>query len=210
MAERDLALALKTGCRIDIQHVSAAETVDIIRSAKKTDDKNLIHAEATPNHFSLTEEAVKKYGSLAKINPPLRTEEDRAAIIEGLKDGTIDLIATDHAPHTVSDKNKDFPDCLSGITGLETAFSLGLQNLVNPGHLSLSDLITLMSVNPSRLYNLDAEHICIGHPADIVIFKTDEDTIYDHFHGRSDNTPFKGQKLAGKIIHTISGGGIVY
>ncbi len=210
MVERDLALAMKTGCRIDIQHVSAAETVDLIRKAKSEDKNDLIHAEATPNHFSLTEEAVRRYGSLAKINPPLRTEEDKAAIIEGLKDGTIDLIATDHAPHTVSDKNKDFPDCMSGIIGLETAFSLGLQNLVKPGHLSLHDLITLMSVNPAKLYNIDAGHILEGHPADIVIFSCDEETTYDHFHGKSDNTPFKGQTLAGKIIHTISGGGIVY
>ncbi len=210
MVERDLSLAMKTGCRIDIQHVSAAETVELIRRAKNKDEKGLIHAEATPNHFSLTEEAVRKYGSLAKINPPLRTEEDRAALIEGLKDGTIDLIATDHAPHTLSDKNKDFPDCMSGITGLETAFSLGLQNLVNPGHLSLSALITLMSVNPAGLYSLDAGYLRIGHPADIVIFMRDEDTLYERFHGKSDNTPFKGQRLAGKIIHTISGGEVVY
>ncbi len=210
MVERDLALALKTGCTIDIQHVSAAETVELIRDAKRKDKKGLIHAEATPNHFSLTEEAVRKYGSLAKINPPLRTETDRLAIIEGLKDGTIDIIATDHAPHTVSDKNKDLPDCMSGIIGLETAFSLGLKNLVNLHYLTLPELITRMSVNPAALYGLDTGHILEGHPADIVIFSTEQETLYDSFHGKSDNSPFKGQRLPGRIIHTIAGGGIVY
>lgn len=210
MIKRDLALALETGCRIDIQHVSAAESVELIRQAKEKDGDNLIHAEATPNHFSLTEEAVLEYGSLAKINPPLRTESDRQAIIEGLKDGTIDMIATDHAPHTKADKDKELPKCMSGIIGLETAFSLGLRNLVNPGHISLSRLIELMSLNPAELYKLNAGHLRAGSPADIVIFRTDEETAYNSFRSRSDNTPFKGKTLPGKILHLIAGGRKVF
>ncbi|MCR4590105.1 MAG: dihydroorotase [Lachnospiraceae bacterium] len=210
MVKRDLELALETGCRIDIQHVSAKESVELIRAAKKRDGNDLIHAEVTPNHFSLTEEAVMEYGALAKINPPLRTEEDRLALIEGLKDGTMDLIATDHAPHTKSDKEKELPDCMSGITGLETAFSLGLKNLVDPGHLSLKELITLMSVNPAKAYGLNAGHLREGAPADIVIFDTKENTTYSSFRSRSDNSPFKGQTLPGRILHTIASGRKVF
>ena len=210
MVKRDLPLALESGCRIDIQHVSARETVELIREAKKKDSLNLIHAEATPNHFSMTEDHVRKHGSLVKINPPLRTEEDRRAIIEGLKDGTIDLIANDHAPHTIEDKRKEFPKCMSGIIGLETAFSLGIKNLIDTGDLALEDLITLMSVNPAAVYGLDAGHIRIGHPADIVIFDPKEHTLYDHFKSKAVNSPFLGSNLPGRILHTIAGGKIVY
>ncbi len=206
MVKRDLALALETGCRIDIQHVSAKETVELIRDFKKRDAGNLIHAEATPNHFSLTEEAVREYGSLAKINPPLRTEDDRKAIIEGLKDGTIDIIATDHAPHTKKDKGGVFQECKSGIIGLETAFSLGLKNLVQPGHISLAELIRLMSLNPAEIYGIDAGHIQEGHKADIVVLSTETETEYLRFRSKSDNTPYKGRKLPGRIVHTIAGG----
>ena len=204
MVKRDIRLALETGCKIDIQHVSAAETVELIREGKKQDKRNLIHAEATPNHFSMTEDAVIKYGALAKINPPLRTEKDRLAIIEGLKDGTIDLIATDHAPHTEADKSGPFEKCKSGIIGLETAFSLGLKNLVDPGYLTLKELIERMSVNPAALYGLDAGHIRKGHPAGLVIFSTLEDTLYNGFHGRSNNSPFLNERLPGRIIRTVS------
>ena len=210
MVKRDLSLALETGCRIDIQHVSAKETVELIREAKKKDSLNLIHAEATPNHFSMTEDHVRKYGALAKINPPLRTEEDRKAIIEGLKDGTIDLIATDHAPHTKEDKGKEFSKCMSGIIGLETAFSLGIKKLVKTGDLTLKELITLMSVNPAKVYGLDAGHIREGHPADIVIADPDRDTHYERFRSRAVNSPFLGEILPGRIIHTVSGGRKVY
>ncbi len=210
MIKRDLRLALETGCRIDIQHVSAKESVELIREAKKKDKDDLIHAEVTPNHFSLTEDSVLEYGALAKINPPLRTEDDRLALIEGLKDGTIDLIATDHAPHTKADKGKELPECMSGIIGLETAFSLGLKNLVDPGHLSLKELVMLMSVNPAKAYGLNAGHLKEGAPADMVIFDTGETTTYSSFHSRSDNSPFKGQTLPGRIIHTIVSGRKVY
>ncbi|MBQ9550389.1 MAG: dihydroorotase [Lachnospiraceae bacterium] len=210
MIERDLSLALETGCMIDLQHVSAKESVELIRKAKKKDKRGLIHAEVTPNHFSLTEEAVLEYGALAKINPPLRTEEDRLALINGLSDGTLDLIATDHAPHTSSDKNKELKSCMSGIIGLETAFSLGLRNLVLPGYIDLKKLIMLMSVNPAAVYGLDAGHLKAGSPADIVIFSTEESTTFKSFRSRSDNTPFKGKTLPGRIIHTIAGGRKAY
>ncbi len=204
MVKRDIRLCLETGCRIDIQHVSAAETVELIREGKKQDKRNAIHAEATPNHFSMTEDAVKRFGALAKINPPLRTEKDRLAIIEGLKDGTIDIIATDHAPHTKADKTGPFEKCKSGIIGLETAFSLGLKNLVNPGFLTLEELIERMSVNPAALYGLNAGHIRKGHPAALTIFSTVQDTLYDRSHGRSDNSPFLNERLPGRIVRTVS------
>ncbi|SKB56251.1 dihydroorotase [Lachnospiraceae bacterium] len=209
MVERDIKLALETGCAIDIQHISAAETVELIRKAKKNDPRGLIHAEATPNHFSMTEEAVREYGTLAKINPPLRTEDDRQAIIQGLKDGTIDLIATDHAPHTAPEKEKPLTEAPSGIIGLETAFSLGLENLVLPGHLSLMDLIRRMSTSPAELYHLDAGKIKVGSPADIVLFSTERSTTYNHFESRSSNSPYLGKTLPGSIEYTIAGGHIV-
>ena len=210
MIERDLSLALETGCRIDLQHVSAKESVELIREAKKKDDRDLIHAEVTPNHFSLTEDAVREFGALAKINPPLRTEADRLSLIEGLRDGTLDLIATDHAPHTKADKSKELKNCMSGIIGLETAFSLGLKNLVLPGYIDLKKLIMLMSVNPAAVYGLDAGHLKEGASADIVIFGTEESTAYESFRSRSDNSPFKGRTLPGRIIHTIAGGRKAY
>ena len=232
MVKRDLELALKTGCRIDIQHVSAKESVELIRDAKKRDGRGLIHAEATPNHFSLTEEAVLRYGTNAKINPPLRTEEDRRAIIEGICDGTIDMIATDHAPHTRDDKAKGgwfssekeynrgskegeveagiFGKAPSGILGLETALSLSIKNLVLPGYLSLSEFIRRISVNPAGLYGINAGSLGIGAPADIVIFSDKLETEYKKFHSRSENSPFLGAVLPGRVLYTICGGDVVY
>lgn len=212
MVERDIQLALEAGASIDIQHVSAKETVRIIREYKKKDTFGLIHAEATPHHFSLTEEAVSEYGSLAKVNPPLRTEEDRQAIIEGLIDGTLDLIATDHAPHTNDEKALDFVKAPSGMIGLETALSLGITYLVDKGHISINKLIELMSVNPALLYGISAGSLNVGCPADIVIFdpKTSWTVSVSDLHSRSGNTPFAGMTLKGRTIYTISGGEIIY
>ncbi len=210
MVRRDLELALKYGCKIDIQHVSAAESVELIREAKKNDSRGLIHAEATPNHFSLTEDAVSEYGTLAKINPPLRTEKDRLAIIEGLSDGTIDLIATDHAPHTAAEKARDFADAPSGIIGLETAFSLGLKNLVLSGYLSITELVRLMSCNPARLLGLNAGSLAVGSQADIVLLSLDDETHYSSFKSRSSNTPYLDKTLPGRIAGTICRGSFVY
>ncbi len=210
MVKRDIGLALETGVRLVIQHVSTREAVGLIREGKKRGGD--IHAEATPHHFTLTEEAVKKYGTNAKMNPPLRTEEDRLAIIEGLKDGTIDMIATDHAPHTREEKALEFTKAPSGITGLETALSLGLSELVGKGHLSLRELIRLMSRNPAEVYGLDAGYIEVGRRADIVLF--DPDAVWIPREGeqasRSVNSPFFGRTLRGRVLYTICGGRVVY
>ncbi len=211
MIERDLQLALETGATVDIQHVSAAESVDIIRRYKKEDSHGLIHAEATPHHFSLTEQAVIEKGSLAKVNPPLRTEADRQAVIEGIKDGTLDLIATDHAPHTAEEKAAQFTEAPSGMIGLETALSLGITNLVKKGHISIKRLIELMSVNPARLYGLNAGSLSVGARADIVLFDPDISwTVTEEaIHSKSKNTPFIGMTLQGKVRYTISAGHIL-
>ena len=149
MVARDCMLALHTKAPVVIQHISSGNSVALVRLAKKLGAD--IHAEATPHHFTLTEEAVLTYGTLAKMNPPLRTEKDRLAIIEGLKDGTIDLIATDHAPHSEEEKNKPLTEAPSGITGLETSLGLGITNLVKTGHLTLMELLEKMTWNPAAL-----------------------------------------------------------
>lgn len=168
-----------------------------------------IHAEATPHHFSLNEDAVLTHGTLAKMNPPLRTEADRMAIIEGLRDGTIEIIATDHAPHAEEEKARDFPLAPSGIIGLETALSLGITNLVKPGHLSLMELIRKMTVGPADLYHLDTG-LAAGKVADLVLFNPDETRTVDRFRSKSTNSPFKGCSLQGVIHATICGGKIAY
>ena len=210
MVERDLELALETGCKLDIQHISAKESVELIRRAKARDDRGLIHGEVTPHHFSLTEEAVLSHLSLAKMNPPLRTEEDRTALCRALSDGTLDLIATDHAPHTLQEKARAFADSPSGIIGLETALSLGLKYLVEPGYLSLSGLIERMSVSPATLCSLPAGTLSKEKPADIVIFSTGEKHRYGAFNSKSLNSPFINSVLPGRIHYTICGGEIVY
>lgn len=210
LTSRDLELALQTGAIIDIQHVSAAETVDLIRKAKLKDADGIIHAEATPHHFSLTEEAVLKYGTNAKVNPPLRTEDDRQAIIKGLQDGTIDLIATDHAPHTELQKKKAFMGAPSGMIGLETALALGVTRLVHDGFISMDRLIELMSTNPAKMYGLNAGTMKDGAPADVVIFDPDEEWTVRSFYSKSSNSPFIGQTLQGKVHYTIVSGKVAF
>lgn len=168
-----------------------------------------IHAEATPHHFSLTEDAVIKHGTLAKMNPPLRTEQDRQAIIQGLKDNTIDIIATDHAPHSIEEKSKPITEAPSGIIGLETALSLGITNLVKPGYLSYMDLLSKMTINPAKLYHLDCGYISEGGPADFVIFN-EGSYVVEEFASKSSNSPFKGETLKGEIQYTICDGIVVY
>lgn len=168
-----------------------------------------IHAEATPHHFSLTEDAVIKHGTLAKMNPPLRTENDRLAIIQGLKDNTIDIIATDHAPHSSEEKSKPITEAPSGIIGLETAFSLGVTNLVKEGHLSYMEYLEKMTINPASMYHLDCGYLDEGGPADLIIFNENSYTI-NHFCSKSDNSPFKGETLTGEIQYTICDGKIIY
>lgn len=208
MVRRDLLLAKETGAQINIQHISSKEAVELVRVAKKHSDH--IHAEATPHHFTLTEEAVIQYGTLAKMNPPLRTEEDRMAIIEGLQDGTIDLIATDHAPHSREEKQRTFTEAPSGIIGLETSLALGITNLVHQGKLTMSQLLEKMTYNPAKLYHLEGGSIEVGGPADLTIFAEHETKMIEKFVSKSSNSPFAGKKLQGVIIYTICNGEIVY
>ena len=208
MVGRDLKIALETGASIDIQHVSARETVELIRKAKEKGHN--IHAEATPHHFTLTEDAVIKYGTLAKMNPPLREEADRQEIIRGLVDGTIDMIATDHAPHTAEEKAKSITEAPSGIIGLETALALGITELIDGGYLTMRQLLTLMSTNPANLYHLNAGYLAEGGPADIVLIDTTADWEPSEYASKASNTPFTGWNLKGKVVKTISGGKVVY
>lgn len=208
MVRRDLALAEGTGADISIQHISTKEAVELVRQAKKS---NLhIHAEAAPHHFTLTEEAAITYGTLAKMNPPLREEADRQAIIKGLQDGTIDLIATDHAPHSREEKERSITEAPSGIIGLETSLSLGLRELVEKGYLTITELIRRMSLAPAQLYHLDAGYLAEGGPADLVIFDRTEKWKADSFASKSENSPFKGEELPGTVYYTICNGTVVY
>ena len=208
IVERDCRLAEETGARVNIQHISTAGAVEAVRRSKQRGSH--VTAEAAPHHFTLTEEAVLQYGTLAKMNPPLRTEDDRQAVIEGLRDGTIDIIATDHAPHSPEEKALPLTEAPSGILGLETAFALGVTQLVNPGYLSLMELMKKMSLNPARLYRLPYEGIAVGAPADLVIFDEKEEWTPYQLHSRSTNSPFLGWKLFGRVHYTICGGNVVY
>ena len=208
LVARDCMLALHTKANTVIKHISSGNSVALVRNAKELGAN--IHAEATPHHFTLTEDAILQYGTLAKMNPPLRTEKDRQAIIQGLQDGSIDLIATDHAPHSQEEKSRPLTEAPSGITGLETALGLGITSLVKPGHLTLIQLLEKMTANPAALYHLPGGSIETGAPADFVIFNPDEEWIVDSFASKSSNSPFKGMSLYGKIHYTICDGKIVY
>jgi dihydroorotase len=208
MVARDCMLALASGARVHIQHLSCAESPELIRLAKRLGAR--ITAEVTPQHIALTEDAVRTQGTLAKLNPPLRTEGDRQARIAALKDGTIDMIATDHAPHNIEEKKRPFAEAPSGLTGLETALALGITNLVLPGHLSLPELIGKMTLAPAALYNLEAGRLAEGGPADITILEDRETWTVDGFVSKSANSPFTGRTLTGKVKYTICAGNIVY
>ena len=210
LTARDCLLALETGARIDIQHVSSAVTVDLIRFMKSLGAD--IWAEATPQHFSLTEEAVAGKGALAKVNPPLRTEADRLALIRGLADGTIDMIVTDHAPHAADEKALGLEKAPSGMIGLETALSLGITNLVRTGYLTLTELLKKMTVMPARFLDLPCGRLGRGMAADLVIFDPDRKwTVTEaDFHSRSRNSPFIGMTLYGKPLCTICEGNIAF
>ena len=208
LVARDCLLALRSGADVVIQHISSGVSVELVRTYKKLGAH--LHAEATPHHFSLTEEAVLEHGTLAKMNPPLRTEKDRQQIIAGLADGTIDLIATDHAPHSAEEKAKPITEAPSGIIGLETSLALGITNLVKPGHLTMLQLLEKMTVNPAKLYHLPYGTIQEGASADFVLFDPDETWIPTEYASKSSNSPFTGKKLTGKVKYTICGGKIVY
>ncbi len=209
MVAREAMLAKETGAAVHICHVSTKGSVEIIRQAKKKGIN--ITCETCPHYFSLTEEAVDGFNTYAKMNPPLRTQEDVDAIIEGIKDGTIDAIATDHAPHHEDEKNIEFDHAANGIVGFETAFSLGMTYLVKPGHITVNKLIEIMSANPAHILGLGKGALNSERPADIVIFDPDKEYEVDitKFSSKSKNSPYNGFKLTGKVIHTIVGGKII-
>ena len=209
MVRRDCELTLQTRAKTVIQHISSAESVEAVRQCWRKGGR--IYGEVTPQHFSVTEDLVLEKGALARVNPPLRTEADRQAIIEGLKDGTLNIIATDHAPHSREEKAKDIKDAPSGMIGLETSLALGITNLVKTGELELIDLLEKMTINPAMLYHLNAGRITEGGPADLVLFDPDKKwTVEDHFYSKANNSPFIGMELTGKVQYTICDGKIVY
>ena len=208
LVARDCLLALRSGAHTVIQHISSGRSVELVRMFKAMGAN--LHAEATPHHFTLTDEAVLRYGTLAKMNPPLRKEEDRLAIIKGLADGTIDLIATDHAPHSREEKERSITAAPSGIIGLETSLALGITSLVRPGHLTLMQLLEKMTVNPADLYHLPAGRIEKGAAADLVVFDPEEHWIPQDYASLSSNSPFTGWDLYGKVKMTVCKGNIIY
>lgn len=208
MVARDCMLALHTKATIDIQHVSSGNSVKLIRLAKQMGAD--IMAEVTPHHFSLDETAVLKHGTLAKMNPPLRTELDREEILRGLQENVIDIIATDHAPHSTEEKARPLTEAPSGIIGLETSLALAITNLVHPGYLSLMQVLEKMTLNPARLYRLDKGFLAAGADADLVIFDPGELWTVTEFASKASNSPFIGERLIGKVKYTICDGKIVY
>lgn len=208
MVARDCMLALETGATIDIQHISSKNSVEIIKHLKSM-GANII-AEVTPHHFTLTEDSVLEYGTLAKMNPPLRTLEDKERIIQGLQENTIEIIATDHAPHADFEKNVEFKKAPSGIIGLETALALTITELVKKEKLTLISALEKMTINPSKYYKLNRGDISVGNIADICIFDPNENYIVESFKSKSSNSPFLGKELYGKVKYTICSGNIVY
>lgn len=211
LVARDCMLALHTGASVNIQHISSVNSVRMVKLAKELGAD--VTAEVTPHHFTLTESVVLEHGAMAKMNPPLRTEKDRLGIIEGIKDGSIDMIATDHAPHSAEEKAVEpVWKAPSGIIGLETALALAVTNLVKPGHLTMVQLMEKMSLNPAKLYRFDKGSVAEGADADLVIFDENErwTVTEDDVASKSHNTPFIGAELYGRVKYTICGGRIVY
>jgi dihydroorotase len=210
IVSRNVILSTHTGAHIHLQHISSATSVDIIRRAKQR--KVRISAEATPHHLALTDDALADYDTNFKMNPPLRTEEDRLALIEGIRDGTLDCIGTDHAPHTDYEKDMEFDYAPNGIVGLETALSVVLQILHHDAGLSLLDTIALMTTKPAALVGLEAGSLGEGSPADIVII--DPERLWtvtpETLHSKSANSPWLGRELKARARTTIVGGRVVY
>ncbi|PKM45551.1 MAG: dihydroorotase [Firmicutes bacterium HGW-Firmicutes-8] len=209
MVARDIMLAELTGTKVHIAHISTAGSVELVRMAKK---KGLnVTAEATPHHFTLTAEAVGGYDTGTKVNPPLRGADDIRAVKEGLGDGTIDVIATDHAPHTVEEKDVEYNYAPFGIVGLETAVGLAFKELVNPGLLTVEELVRKMSVNPARILGLPKGHLGVGADADITIVDPGLREVVDvqRFASKGKNSPFGGWELKGLPTVVIVGGRVV-
>jgi len=209
MVARDILLAELTGAHIHIAHLSTAGAVRLVRDGKSRGVH--VTAEVTPHHLVLTEDAVREYDPNTKMSPPLRTKRDTEALVEGLVDGTIDCIATDHAPHALSEKEGEFDHAAFGIVGLETAVAVLLDRLVRPGWIPLSTLVARMSSDPARLLNLPGGRLTAGAPADITILDLDAEHVVEpaRFRSRSRNTPFGGWRLRGAPWMTIVGGSVV-
>jgi len=211
--ERDIMTAEAAGCRLHICHVSSRNSIDCIRRAKARGVR--VTAETCPHYFSLSDKDVIYYGSNAKMNPPLRSEDDVRAVVEGIVDGTIDCISTDHAPHSSDEKGSDITKSLNGIIGLQTSFAVSYTNLVQTGLISFSRLIELMSVNPARVTGLDKRGIGsleVGSPADFAIASVGGEYTFtkEQLRGKSKNTPFVGMTFGAKISATYVGGKCVY
>jgi len=210
MVERDIGLVRETGGRLHVLHVSARRTVEVIRAAKA--EGLPVTCEACPHHFTLTEEDIRVYGTAAKMSPPLRTADDVEAIIEGLADGTIDAIATDHAPHTDEEKLRSFAEAPNGILGLETAVGSVFDELVEPGALSAADAIRKLTIEPARILGIDAGTLSIGAAADVTVIDPDMEWQVDAhaFASKSRNTPFHGWTMNGRAVLTVLGGRVTY
>ncbi len=209
MVSRDILIAEATKTAVHIAHVSTRGSVELVRRAKERGVR--VTCETCPHYFTLTEKAVDGFNTNAKMNPPLRTDDDVQAIKDGLKDGTIDAIATDHAPHHIDEKNCEFALAMNGIVGFETSLGLSLEYLVKPGILTLSDLIRKMSLNPSRILGLSKGTLSQGAAADVTIFDMDKEWTVDvsKLNSKSKNSPYGGFKLCGKPEYVIVGGDIV-
>ena len=207
---RNILLAMATGCRLHILHVSTRESVEMIRHAKQFGAP--ISAETCPQYVALTDEACYDYDTNAKMSPPLRTKADQEAIIEGLKDGTIDAIATDHAPHAPHEKEQEFARAPFGMLGLETSLGLVITHLVKPGHLTLSQMTEKMSLAPAKILGVPGGTLSVGAPADITVFDPDAEWIVDvnKFQSKSRNSVLSGVRLTGKAITTFVGGAADY
>ncbi len=210
MVMRDAMLAEETGGAVHICHVSTAKSVSIIRQFKHKGVP--ITCETCPQYFTLTEEEVLKQGSMARVNPPLRTHSDLEGIIRGLQDGTIDVIATDHAPHSMEEKAKPLTEAPSGMVGLETSLALTLTALYHTGKMELSDILRKMTINPACILRSNTGRLAIGGEADLVIFDPNEEWIIDpaRFASKSRNTPFSGWRVKGRVKYTIADGKMIY
>lgn len=210
MVAREILLAESMGTKVHIAHVSTSGSAELVRQAKRRGVQ--VTAETCPHYFAATDELVEGYGTATKVNPPLRTETDRQAIIAGLADGTIDAIATDHAPHHVDDKDVEYQLAAFGISGLETAFALAVTFLVNTGRLTMPELVEKMAHRPQEILGLEGNALAIGATADIVIADLKQEWTVDSskFLSKGHNTPFDSWKLKGKVTDTIFGGRLVY
>ena len=208
MIAREICLAESLSLPVHICHVSTCSGVQLIREAKARGVR--VTAETCPHYFTLTDEAIAEFDTNTKVNPPLREEKDRLAVIEGLKDGTLDCIVTDHAPHHADDKNVEYNLAAFGISGLETSFALSYTMLVKGGHLTLSGLADRMSAAPARILSLPGGSIAVGQPADLAVADLNEEWTIDPagFVSKGKNTPFAGRKVFGRIKYTVVDGEI--